>query len=191
MITYSTFSDRELAAFLKGGDRAAFTEIYDRFRGLLYIYACKIVKDDDAAEDLVQEIFISLWDKRADLVLKSSFSAYLYAAVRFKFFDLVDKNKVRSDYVEAFQLFLDRGECITDNYIDEKELAMRIESEIANLPDKMREVFVLSRKENLSNKDISARLNISEKTVKNQLSNALKILRSKLGLFAFIFLLVR
>jgi len=138
---------------------------------------------------LVQDIFIYLWDKRQTINFTSSISSYLYSAIRYKFFDLVDKQKVRADYVQAFQLFLDKGEFLTDNYITEKELSATIEKEIANLSAKMREVFLLSRKENLSNKEIAERLNISEKTVKNQLSTALKTLKVRLGLLTFLLLL--
>jgi RNA polymerase sigma-70 factor (family 1) len=190
MADYRSHTDVELTNLLKSGDQAAFTGIYERYKGLLYIYACKIVKDDDIAEDLVQEIFIYLWDKRQTINFNSSISSYLYSAVRYKFFDLVDHQKVRADYVQAFQEFLDQGEYVTDNYILEKELSALIEKEIANLPAKMREVFLLSRKENLSNQEIAERLDISEKTVKNQLSASLKLLRTKLGLFTFLYLLL-
>jgi RNA polymerase sigma-70 factor (ECF subfamily) len=190
MAPYTSFTDAELAGFLKLGDKAAFTEIYDRYNGLLYIYACKIVKDEDVAEDLVQELFIYLWNKRQAINFKSSIASYLYSAVRYKFFDLLDKQKVQTDYVQAFQLFLDQGEYVTDNYILEKELSATIEKEIANLPAKMREVFLLSRKEHLSNKEIAERLHISEKTVKNQVSTALKTLKLKLGLVVFLFFLI-
>ena len=190
MVVYESLSDTEITDLLKSGDLAAFTEIYNRFKGLLYIYACKITRDDDIAEDLVQDIFIYLWDKRQTINFTSSISSYLYSAVRYKFFDLVDKQKVREDYVNAFQAFLDQGEYQTDNYIIEKELSAVIEKEVNNLPAKMREVFLLSRKEYLSNRQIAERLDISEKTVKNQISTALKTLRIKLGLFTFLFLLI-
>jgi RNA polymerase sigma-70 factor, ECF subfamily len=190
MIVYNSLADVELADLLKSDDTGAFTELYNRYKGLLYIYACKITKDDDIAEDLVQELFINIWDKRKSINFTSSICSYLYSAVRYKFFDLVDKQKVRADYVQAFQLFLDKGEYLTDNYILEKELSATIEKEISNLPSKMREVFLLSRKENISNKEIAQRLDISEKTVKNQLSIALKTLKTKLGLLTFLFMLI-
>ena len=190
MIAYNSFSDTELTDLLKSDDQFAFTELYNRFKGILYIYACKITRDNDIAEDLVQDVFIYLWDKRQSINFTSSIGSYLYSSVRYKFFDLIDKQKVRADYVQAFQAFLDQGEYLTDNYISEKELAATIEKEVANLPAKMREVFLLSRKDNLTNKEIAERLNISEKTVKNQLSTALKTLRTKMGLVAFLFLLI-
>ena len=185
----NALNDRELLDLLKQGDQAAFTHIYDRYQGILYIYACKIVQDDDLAEDMIQELFISLWDKRATMQIKS-LSNYLYSAVRYKFFDLIDKRKVREDYVQAFQVFLQEGHYSTDNYIAEKELARIVEKEIANLPPRMREIFLLSEKANLSNEEIAERLGITEKTVKNQVNLAMQTLRVKLGLFAYLFLLV-
>jgi RNA polymerase sigma-70 factor (ECF subfamily) len=190
MVLYNSLADAELTDLLKSDDQSAFTELYDRYKGLLYIYACKITRDDDMAEDLVQDIFIYLWDKRQTINFTSSISSYLYSAIRYKFFDLVDKQKVRADYVQAFQAFLDQGEYQTDNYISEKELSGVIEREVNKLPAKMREVFLLSRKEYLNNKEIAERLDISEKTVKNQISTALKTLRTKLGLSAFLFFLI-
>lgn len=190
MIAYNSLSDIEITDLIKSGDQMAFTEIYNRFKGVLYIYACKITKDEDIAEDLIQELFVSIWDRRQIINFNTSVASYLYSAVRYRFFDLVDKQKVRADYITALQTFLDQGDHSTDNYIFEKELSLIIEKEISNLPSKMREVFLLSRKENLSNKDIAQRLNISEKTVKNQISTSLKILRVKLGLVSFLLLLI-
>ncbi|MNR13600.1 ECF RNA polymerase sigma factor SigW [compost metagenome] len=188
--SYSSFTDLELTNLLKSGDRTAFLEIYNRFQGLLYVYACKIIKDEEDAEDIVQEVFLYLWDKRSTIILKSSISSYLYSAVRFKFFNLLDRKKIRTDYKTSFQRFLDQGEYVTDNYIREKEFSQLIEKEIAALPDKMREIFELSRKNHLSRKEIAEQLNLSEKTVKNQINNALKILRRKLGIVAFLLLLL-
>ncbi|MGV3508501.1 MAG: RNA polymerase sigma-70 factor [Sphingobacteriaceae bacterium] len=184
MIDYSALSDLELLVLVKNDDRLAFDQIYNRFNGLLYIYAVKVTKDKEEARDIVQEIFISLWDKRESLQLNSSLSSYLYSAVRYKFFDLVSRNKVRSDYAASFQSFIDLGTYSTDNYINEKELIELVEREVGNLPDKMREVFQLSRNAGLSHKEIAEQLNISEKTVRNHVNHALKILRLKLGITA-------
>lgn len=190
MPAYSSFNDSELTAMLQSGDNAAFNEIYRRFQGLLYIYACKIIKDNDEAEDIVQEVFLYLWDKRYTIILQSPISVYLYTAVRYKFFNLLDHKKVRMDYKDSLQNFLNQGEALTDHYIREKEFSKLIEKEIAALPYKMREIFELSRKRHLSRKEIAEHLDISEKTVKNQINNALKILRQRLGLWVFLMLLL-
>lgn len=190
MSVYSTYTDQELAAFLKQGNKDAYTQIYDRFQPLLYVYACKIVKDDYEAEDIVQEVFIYLWDKREDINFITSLKSYLYSAVKYKFMNLLDHKKVRADYSASMQRFIDSGDYITDNYIREKEFIALIEREIALLPEKMREVFLLSRKENLSNKEIADRLNITEKTARNQVNTALQKLRVRLGLFKFLMFLI-
>ncbi|WGQ08880.1 RNA polymerase sigma-70 factor [Pedobacter gandavensis] len=190
MTSYHSFSDFELTTLLKKGDLIAFNEIYGRFQGLLYIYACKIVKNNDDAEDIVQEVFLYLWDKRFTITINNSISVYLYKAVQYKFMNLLDHKKVRSDYNESLNKFIDQGEFITDFHIRQKEFSKIIEQEIAALPEKMREIFELSRKANLSRKEIAEKLNLSEKTVKNQINNALKILRSRLTLFAFLLLLL-
>lgn len=190
MTSYHSSSDFELTALLKKGDLIAFNEIYKRFQGLLYIYACKIVKNNDDAEDIVQEVFLYLWDKRLTITINNSISVYLYKAVQYKFMNLLDHKKVRSDYNESLSQFIDQGEFITDFHIRQKEFSKIIEQEIAGLPDKMRQIFELSRKANLSRKEIAEKLNLSEKTVKNQITNALKILRSRLTLFAFLLLLL-
>jgi len=190
MIAYNSLNDIELTELLKSDDQPAFTELYNRYKDLLYIYACKITMDNDIAKDMVQELFVKVWDKRQQLNYTTSFSSYLYTAVRYKFFELLDKQKVSESYIQSIQHYLDAGEHLTDNYIREKELAFVIEREISNLPEKMREVFLLSRKQNLHNKEIAVKLNISEKTVKNQLSTALKTLKVKLGLLNFLLMLI-
>jgi len=191
LIAPDTLSDTELVDLLQSGDQVAYTQIYDRYQGLLYIYACKITKDEIEAEDIVQEVFFYLWDKRDTIIFNTSLSAYLYSAVRYKFFNLLDHKKVRSNYIDSFKEFIENGNIEADYAIREKELTALIEKEISLLPPKMREIFELSRKAQLSHKEIAEKLNISEKTVKNQVNNALKQLRVKLGMFTFLVFLMK
>jgi RNA polymerase sigma-70 factor (family 1) len=191
LIAPDTLSDTELVDLLQSGDQFAYTQIYDRYQGLLYIYACKITKDEIEAEDIVQEVFFYLWDKRNTIIFNTSLSAYLYSAVRYKFFNLLDHKKVRSNYIDSFKEFIENGSIEADYAIREKELTALIEKEISLLPPKMREIFELSRKAQLSHKEIAEKLNISEKTVKNQVNNALKQLRVKLGMFTFLVFLMK
>ncbi len=186
-IDYRSLSDLTLLYLLKDGNSSAFTEIYNRFSGLLYIYAMKIIKDEEEAEDVVQELFITFWNSRESLEIKTSLSSYLYSAVRYRFFDLLSKKKVRSDYAQAFQSFIDRGAYSTDDYINEKELILLVEQEVSKLPLKMRQVFELSRNAGMTHREIAIELNLSEKTVRNHINHALKILRLKLG-SAFFFI---
>ncbi|OOQ57711.1 RNA polymerase sigma-70 factor [Mucilaginibacter pedocola] len=178
---YRNTSDNDLFLLLAESDERALAEIYDRYWAVLYLYATKFSWHADGAEDIVQDVFIDLWNRAPELDLNSSLSAYLYAAVRYKIFDLLDHEKVKEKHLASLSAFLEKQQATPDSAIIEKELANQIELAIEALPAKMREVFELSRKNGLSQKEIALHLNISDKTVKKQVSNAIKILRLKLG----------
>lgn len=188
---YSRLTDIELMQLLKGNDERAFNEIYSRFQGLLFVYAARITRNEHEAADMVQEVFMQLWDRRVSLEVSTSLKGWLYTSIRYKFFDRLDKKKVRADYLQSLQEFMQEGEFNTDEYLRHKELETLIEQGITALPSKMQEIFSLSRKDELSHREIAARLQLSEKTVKNQVHNALRILRSKLGLFGYFLFFLR
>jgi len=185
MPAYHALSDAELVTLLNQGDQGAFSYIYNQYKATLYLHAMRTLKDGDEARDLVQEIFTNLWDKRTSFTLKTSMSSYLYGAVRNRVFNTIAHHNITSKYAKAIQSFLEKGEFITDNLIREKELSLIIEREINALPEKMREVFLMSRNTDLSHKEIGAKLGISDKTVKKQVVNAVRILRLKINLSIF------
>jgi RNA polymerase sigma-70 factor (family 1) len=187
MNSYKNLSDHELVKLLKLADDAAYAEIYKRYWAILFRHANKMIRHDDEAKDLIQDLFTTLWFKAADLDLSGPLSSYLYSTVRYKVFDLIDKHKVRSNYLSSLEKFIQEGDYTTDNIIREKEMAMLIEKEISVLPAKMREVFELSRKSHLSYKEISLKMDISDQTVKKQIYNAIKILRLKFGVILLVF----
>lgn len=186
MESYSSFSDHELAGLLKSGNEAVFAEIYNRYKGVLYLHAYRMIQNKEDARDVVQELFAAIWISRENLVIKTTLSAYLYGATRNRILDVIAHHKVVSKYTDSLQDFLDSGESVTDNQIREKELKTIIETEISLMPPKMREVFELSRQQDLSHKEIATQLKISDKTVKKQVGKAIKILRLKINiLFTF------
>ncbi|MEQ7799682.1 RNA polymerase sigma-70 factor [Pedobacter sp. ASV1-7] len=179
MRLYKSLSDTELTSFLKGGDRNAFSEIYDRYWGLLYRHARRMTNDDELAKDIVQDVFVSLWDRGSEIHFSHSLSAYLYSTTRNKVINLYDKEKVKTKYIASLTSFLKNSENVTDHLLRERLLSALIEQEISMLPKKMKEIFEMSRKANMSAKEIAANLELSDKTVKRQISNAIKILRLK------------
>lgn len=179
MIKNLHISDSDLLSLFKKGDDAAFELIYERYWQLLYVAACKVLADEDEAKDVVQEVFISLLHRGSSLEINVTLSAYLYSAVRYKVFDYISKKKVRQNHLDSLDQYISAGNCPTDRALIEKEIKAEIEKEIQNLPAKMKEVFELSRKDELSYKQIADTLNISDKTVKKQISNALKLLKPK------------
>lgn len=183
------YSDLELARMIARDDTRAFSEIYRRYRGVLYLHALRMLHDEEEAKDVLQDLFTVLWDNRHDIQYHSSFSSYLYKSLRNRILDLMSHKKVEQKYIDSLARFIEEGECVTDQLIREKELSQVIESEISLLPPRMREVFEMSRNTDLSYKQIAEELHISDKTVKKQVSSALHILRNKIDL-AFIFTLI-
>jgi RNA polymerase sigma-70 factor (family 1) len=189
MAAYSTYTDQELVALLKGGDTLAFTEIYNRYKYLMQNHALKKLGDFDEVMDVLQDLFSQLWVKRELIPETTNLSGYLYIAVRNKIFNVLAHRSVNDRYVQSLQEFVGEENYTTDLLIREREFLAMINREIEALPSKMRAVFQLSRNSSLSHKEIAAQLNLSEQTVSKQITNALKILRTKLGVNFFILFL--
>ncbi|PST82885.1 RNA polymerase subunit sigma-70 [Pedobacter yulinensis] len=182
-MSYQEFSDEELLDLLARNDHAAYHVIYERYSGLLYMHAWKRLRNREECRDLVQEIFLALWNRRRELLLNKGLKVYLYTAVRNRVIDRCEHLQVREVFRSSFRAVFNEGHNVTDHLIRQKQLIQLIETEVSALPGKMREVFELSRKANLSHRQIAEALNISEQTVRKQINNALKILRPKLGTF--------
>lgn len=183
MHSFLEYSDQQLVALLKAGDESAFNEIYSRYGMPLYYQANQMLRDTDAAKDLVQELFITLWSNADQIRPDVNLGGYLYIAVRNRVFKLIEKGKVRSDYISAIAKYASEVSTETMDELDEKELSILLQQEIDRLPPRMKEVFELSRRDNLSHREIGEQLGISDKTVKKQINSVLKILRSKLGCY--------
>ncbi len=173
---------------MKAGDRSAFKEIYDKYWSKLYIYGYNILRERQSCEDAVQEIMVDLWMKREVLQI-DSLSSYLLAATRYQVLKVVRSGKVRSE-------FFIQAAAITEEYNGEqlihgRDISSLVDNHISQLPDKCREIFTLSRKQQLSNREIAEKLGIAPKTVENQITIAIRRLRSSLGdvlLAAFVLL---
>jgi RNA polymerase sigma-70 factor (family 1) len=188
MLSYQQFSDEELAGLLKKGDHAAYTIIFDRFYGLLFVHACKLLNNQDEAKDVVQELFEILWIRRETISLEHSLSSYLYSAVRNRIINRISHYQVEHKYISSLRGFIDRDTYFADYRVREREMRKMIEREISELPSKMREIFELSRRDYLSYKQIAVRLKISEQTVRTHVKKALRILKPKLSMIAYLFL---
>lgn len=179
-------SDYELLRLFQNGDDAAYVEIYQRYHKKMYFQAMKMLKDREEVQDVIQEVFIKFLDKRESISLNTSLSSYLYVAVRNRILDIFSHVKVVEKHQQSLQEFIDQGEYITDNLIREKELAKIIEKQIAALPTKMREVFLLSRNQEMTYLEIAKELDMAENTVRKHITKALKKLRPKLTDYLFI-----
>jgi RNA polymerase sigma-70 factor (ECF subfamily) len=174
-------SDIELIDRLKADDETAISAIYKKYWQLLYVSAYNVLKDRQACEDMIQELFIKLWKNRAAIEISVSLKAYLYACIRYEVYRQMRSGAVRSDIFDDLPQRLQTPADYEN--IEYKELIAQVSSVVGTLPQKCREVYQLSRDECLSHKQIALRLNISTKTVENHLTKALRQLRTSLGSF--------
>jgi RNA polymerase sigma-70 factor (ECF subfamily) len=181
MKDYSELTDQMLGQLILRQDKLAYTEIYKRYWSLLYQHARRMLQNDEEAKNVVQDVFLMLWSRAPGLELSGSLAAYLYAAVRNKILNIFRKNKIANEHLASLETFIEQGENITDDQIRERELSQIIEKEIASLPERMQQVFLMKRNDNLSYKQIANAMGTTELTVKTQMTNALKVLRKKLG----------
>jgi RNA polymerase sigma-70 factor (ECF subfamily) len=190
-IDYEQHTDQILLQQLSQNDQAAFTAIYERYWKSLFREAMNVIRSQKEAEDCVQEVFVSLWNRRQALSI-TSLRAYLHTAVRYQCIDRIEKNMIRGGYLEDFTTYLEANQTMPsiEEELYARELAANIDQVMDKMPDKMREVFRLSRQEHLTHREIAARLQISEETVKKQIYLALKILRSNLGNTSLAMLIV-
>jgi len=172
--------EQHFFAMLKEGHESAFEMLFKKFYQPLCSYAYSFLNDKEEAEEIVQSTFITVWDKRNTLEIQSSFKAYLYRMVRNACLNAIKHDKVKQQHT-ALQMAA--GEPTYENvaqHVLANELEQRIEGALRVLPEQCRLIFQLSRFEELKYAEIAEQLDISVKTVENQMGKALKILRDQL-----------
>jgi RNA polymerase sigma-70 factor (ECF subfamily) len=158
----------------------AFNLVFDAYWAALYKQAYKKVHSNDLAKDLVQDVFVSLWDKIELLDAEGSVLAYLFAILRNKILKLYEKDEVRLRYAVNMALNGNQSDTHSQNSLLEKELKSIIDAEVAHMPIRMREIYLLKKEDDLSIRQIAEDLSLSEQTVKNQLQMAYQRLRIKI-----------
>lgn len=165
---------------LKKGNEAAYEYLVEQYHNRLCVYANSLVRDDLMAEDIVQNVFVQIWEKRHKLKHDFSLENYLYKSVHNKFIDQYRKGKavmsLERKYIEALELAVEEK----DELQEQKILGILFNA-IYELPPKCQQIFLMSKKEGLTNIEISEYLNVSKKTVEGQITKAFGLLREKLG----------
>ncbi|SEN96774.1 RNA polymerase sigma-70 factor, ECF subfamily [bacterium A37T11] len=182
MADYRSYADQQLLTLLKKGDERAFAEIYERFWGVLLRYAQRMLHDEEECRDVLQNTFVKLWEKSPKLSPDTQLSAYLYTLVRNQVLNVIAKDKLKADHLTDLTSYMDNAVPEADQLARTHQLHQLIEEEVGSMPEKMRQVFELSRNQQLSHKEIAVKMNISVFTVKNHITNALKRIRLHLGL---------
>ena len=172
-------SDKELVEALRSGDENAFECIFERHWQPLYAFVNKMIADQDQTKDVLQNTFLEVWKRKETLYAEDSILPFLIKVAKNEVITLFRKDKVRLTGDEILISNLQR-EGLTDDKLLATELQGAIESELIKMPVNMRKCFHLSRYEQKSIKDIATELLLSEQTVKNNISEALKRLRNGL-----------
>jgi RNA polymerase sigma-70 factor (family 1) len=181
-----THSEPELLCRLSQGDHQALTSIYHQYWQIMFLSAYNLLKDKKACEDIVQEIFLHLWYNKEKLQVKENLKVYLLAATRYQVFYQIKKLAAKQGLSEHLSNKLSAND--SDGQLVEKDIKKQVETIVAVLPEKCQIIYRLSREQELSHREISSILNISTKTVENQLTIALKRLRNSLGRVCLVLL---
>ncbi len=168
------------------GDLKAFEMIFRRYYKALVRYANTIVKDMDEAEDIVQQVFINLWEKAGVMEVQVSLRSVLYRSVHNAALNRLKKQVVHSGYVKEMM----GQEMAVAEITYHKELQQQISEALDQLPEQCARIFKMSRFDNLKYKEIAEALNLSVKTVENQMGKALKIMREELKHYLPVFILL-
>jgi RNA polymerase sigma-70 factor, ECF subfamily len=168
---------------LKKKDKAVFDFVFNYYYSGLCTYSMHYLNDKETVEDLVQDFFVSLWIQSEALHIKTSLKAYLFTSIKNRCLDTLKHNKVEEKYRNFILFGSSNNSSSGDSYFAETELRQAIQTCMAKLSPRCREIFEMSRLNNLSNQEISDKLSISKRTVELQISNSLKILRKELTEF--------
>lgn len=172
------YSDPELLDLIQNGDSLAFKELYNRYWDMLLDMAYKRLGYIEIAEEVIQDIFVNLFLRKEKLEVRSSLEGYLKNALKYKIFDVFRSMAVHDRYV-ATMLHQPAPYCQTpETNLEAKELSEKINMITEKLPQKCREVFLLSRIEQLSNKSIAEKLDISVSTVEKHIGKAMDIMKT-------------
>jgi RNA polymerase sigma-70 factor (ECF subfamily) len=181
MIAYPSLTDLQLIDLLHEDSEDAFTEIYKRYAERLAGFAATRLYNLDDAHDVIHDLFVGLWLERKSLTIHQTLEGYLFTKVRSRIIDKIRKNITREEYAKVLAGLMVSRDPEVEQKIAVRELEKTIEQALEELSPRVKEIYRLSRESNLSIKEIADRLQLSEQTVKNQLTVALKHLRRSLA----------
>lgn len=164
---------------LRAGSEVVFEQLYNRYWAKLFSVAYNYTRSRETAQEIVQEVFVGIWQHRSTLKIESSLKAYLLGAVRYKVYDYYDKQAVRERHTQ-YLVQQSHKASFTEEEVYFNELQAMLTQEIEALPETTRRVFVLSRFDDFSVSQIARELHLSGKAVEYHLTKALKHLRFRL-----------
>jgi len=177
-VPFSQQEDSTLLLLLGEGDKAAFESIYNRHADALFRFVNSRIASKEDSQEIIQEIFIWLWTKRASLHNVQSLRAYLFSAAKHSLFNYFRSAKVRKRYAEDFIRFESTHKNATEQEMNLQDIHGSLEESLSSLPERCQTAFRLSRIEHMPIRDIAQKMAISTRTVENYITQALKHLRN-------------
>lgn len=177
-------SEVELIIALKEGDIQAFSQLFDRYGKRLFHFSVGYLKSAENAEEIVQDVFLKIWNNRQELLAQKSFESYLFTIAKNGILNTIRKSKSEQVYLNYKKIHPDKN-VLLDDELDYKELEKAYTESVEKLSSKRKEIYLLSRQHSLSNAEIADRMNISVKTVENQMTSALSHIRKNLRSLGF------
>jgi RNA polymerase sigma-70 factor (ECF subfamily) len=178
----SSSKKTDLAERIRCGDQAAFESMFHHYYSRLCVFSNSYVKSLDISRDVVQEVFIKIWDNRESFHISQSLKAYLYMAVRNQSLNFLQQKKQKQRLEERLKKQQDLSDSIKKEELNTEELTEKIWKLVDKLPERRRTIFILYRKHGLSYTEIAEVMDITRKTVENQMGKSLKFLREHLDL---------
>lgn len=172
--------EKQLVVKLQEGDKKAFSAIFSKYYPDLVIFARSFTKSQEFSEEIVQEVFVKLWEHRHFMLVSVSLKSYLLKVTQNKCLDWLKHQKVKDDYQKIAPFILELSENNTDKYILYSELQATFEKVLNTLPAEIAEAFRLSRFEGLKYQDIAKKQNVSVRMIEVRVSKALHLLRDAL-----------
>ena len=172
--------DNELVERLQKGDVEAFDLIYEKYSGKLYAFGLKYLRSTAEAEELVQSVFLKLWENYKNLKKESSFKSYLFTIAYNDICKLFRKRNYQQKFIDDTLYENSQSSTETEAGIDYQSVLDRVQQIVDKLPERQKTIFLKSREEGKTTKVIAAELSLSPGTVDNYISEALKFIRSRL-----------
>jgi len=171
------------------GDQTAYELLFRFYYPGLVTFVTQIISDRDEAEEIVQDFFVNVWTGRNSIQKSTSLKSYFFVSVKNRAFNYLKKEQIREKTLGKLKELVEKDFLFQPDLFVESGLQQQIASAMEKLPDRTREVFMLSRFKGISNDEIAIQLELSKRTVETQISNALKILRNELKEYKFLMLL--
>lgn len=165
---------------LRRGDETAYELLFKEYYQMLTVFARRYLNDLEDAKEIVQDLFVSLYEKRENLDINSSLKSYLFRSIHNRCVNHLNAQKIRHKYVEYTNYTADIRDNSLEQEVNRTEMEHLLYKAIADLPPKCQDIFKMNRFEGLSNGEIAEKLNLSKRTVETQISKALRILRGKM-----------